>query len=1006
MVAVFARGLVFALLFTFVVGVRSAEADAPVSDYVVVPQSGHDASLWLPGHSVLLLASRAEDVVVYDVQSAGVTTVPGTIGVVSLSASQDENLVYGAVEATDELVEIDLTTMQVRRWEVAGNGCPRSAVGRGGFVYFVADRFPRGVNGCTTARRLARLDMASGDVTLVTGPSIHDYRVDSVNAVRGAPRFVAWGSGQATTFELNGSGEVAQAKSCDAGSAAGSILTEEGTQGASFSAGSTWFFDLGSCAYLGSVVNPPGVSVTTQASDQDVVALGVDGVYLIDRATQTITQSYLLDGWGLEPVDARLLDTDLYVIAIVGSEKRLYRLTEATVPRPDLTFELPERIGVGMPIRVGGVLTDGGQPVPNARIELHEIFPASRTVAEATTGPDGTWSAEFVEQDPALLRLEARTSHRGLAVVERDYMSVLTDFYEVHLAEAPPVAPASEFSVRGTLTRNGAAAARVPVAVSRLCLAPWNTGSLDLPATTNRTGEFEVTNTAGPCNQYEFDAVYRVDDGHIEEDSVLITVLRERTLLMAHDTHAIAGEPVELTATLTGLDGRPVEGQQVSLRMGDDMESRTLTTGDDGVARYTETFSTTGRYYFSWSFDGTDSLSNDSFYNQSVFVTKRETDVSLTGPDSALIDEPYTLSGTFVGGPLPAQLTLKPLGGPALPITTDETGAWSQSVTSAVAGPRSWQITYSASTSYSASVDTHVVSVSKLPTSLEVTGSTSTLVGDPVHFTGGLTGVAAEVELVIERPDGSTQIVRTAADGTFTFSGTATAAGESVWVVRFAGTDRHLSSEAATTVRATTRTPAVSLHTDRTQYSAGQLARIAVNVSGSATRVVTVTATRSGRAPQVIFAGALPESGLVLSRTMLHSETLTVTHAQDVGHASASARVFRGVRLGLATTALRPASRVGTYAIFRPAADPTFLTATKPSRPGACVRMLLQRNYSGVWRTVRTSTCRTVLTDGKTRWTLTGNQPLRVSYRVRAQFGGDALNAAANGPWTYFRFRP
>lgn len=266
-----------------------------------------------------------------------------------------------------------------------------------------------------------------------------------------------------------------------------------------------------------------------------------------------------------------------------------------------------------------------------------------------------------------------------------------------------------------------------------------------------------------------------------------------------------------------------------------------------------------------------------------------------------------------------------------------------------------------------------------------------------------------EVQLIAndEKGDRRDLFATTDAQGYVEFTDEPGAAGSTRYVLLYEGDGGRY--EAAPRQHATVvvapLTPTVTLRTDRTTYSAGQSARLSVGVSGSLTRHIVVTAKRSGSEPVVLFEGKVPAGGLVLTRSMKHTETITAKHPADARHTAHQVSISRTVRLGLATVAMRPLERIGRSAVYRRTADPTFVTTSRPSRPGACLRMQLQKYVDGAWRTVKTSTCRAVQADGKAAWTLTGWQTPGVPFRTHAVFTDDRLNAASTGAWAYVRFR-
>jgi hypothetical protein len=65
-------------------------------------------------------------------------------------------------------------------------------------------------------------------------------------------------------------------------------------------------------------------------------------------------------------------------------------------------------------------------------------------------------------------------------------------------------------------------------------------------------------------------------------------------------------------------------------------------------------------------------------------------------------------------------------------------------------------------------------------------------------------------------------------------------AGDSNGTLSFAGDDRFANSAAAVTVHAQAIVPTLTLRTDRSSYTAGQTAKIFVDLARSASRAVTV----------------------------------------------------------------------------------------------------------------------------------------------------------------------
>jgi hypothetical protein len=200
--------------------------------------------------------------------------------------------------------------------------------------------------------------------------------------------------------------------------------------------------------------------------------------------------------------------------------------------------------------------------------------------------------------------------------------------------------------------------------------------------------------------------------------------------------------------------------------------------------------------------------------------------------------------------------------------------------------------------------------------------------------------------------------------------------------------------------------PSVSVATDRTQYRTGATMRIRVQVDGSETRRIRLTASRADGMTSVLFDGVLPVDGLTLDRTSSMTETYLAESLADARQDPAAATVRPTVHAALRIAASRPIARDGKYGIYPASADPVFRSRVVPTRANVCVLFQLQRRTAPrVWRTMRTSTCRRSGSLGVAHWTLTGRQRAGAAFRARSIFAGDALNGAATSSWIYLRFR-
>jgi len=302
------------------------------------------------------------------------------------------------------------------------------------------------------------------------------------------------------------------------------------------------------------------------------------------------------------------------------------------------------------------------------------------------------------------------------------------------------------------------------------------------------------------------------------------------------------------------------------------------------------------------------------------------------------------------------------------------------------------------------------VEVDRLPSDLTLSAPETIREGDEVVLTGALESDGAQslegLPVLIERtipfyaPEKLGEAT-TNADGTFTFTDPQPVGGQSVYTASFTHQNFEPSKAEATVIGAIDD-PVVTIETDRSSYTAGDIAHIRVNVETDAPRLVVVF-SRSG--------GSLTElwSGDLKGVKELELETRNTSHISvQVGQTDWStyqiAKTTLPVRLQIASQAKGGYDTVKGFRLYRPAADPVFATRIDPPRYGLCLRHQLQRRIDGVWTLVRTSPCVQMDIAGQGQWALLGDQARETAFRTRAVFAGDKSNTATDGPWVKFKF--
>ena len=500
----------------------------------------------------------------------------------------------------------------------------------------------------------------------------------------------------------------------------------------------------------------------------------------------------------------------------------------------------------------------------------------------------------------------------------------------------------------------------------------------------------------------------------------------ESTLEVSAPASVPPGTPIAAQGHLSA-DGAAVEGAVVQWWFDCSSDYRvpeangSVTTAADGsfAATYDPGDCTNARLWFGWDGDATRSPASTTVH---VAVDWHRSKLVVTAPSERWVqdDAEASVALTVDGDPAEGAAVQASVRAPD-GTTTDLSGTTGPDGTLTVRFPTSEVGDYTIRASRAPTADTFgsdaaaVVAAKQVPTALTLSASPSPVVaGDPVVLTGSLTredhrNEGAVVQVIAVDDDGSRRdhFVTTDADGGFSVVDTPATAGSTSYTARYDGDGLRYQAAQDARVSATVlkATPSLTLRTDQRSYRAGQTATLFVDIAGSRSRTVTVTAARSGGSPQALYEGTVPADGLTLSRRMQYTERFTVTTPADATHEAASKEIVRGVRLNVTTTAQSPVARTNGWAVYRTSSDPVFAARTSPARPGACLRFQVQRQTSAGWRTVQTSACRSLDDASRTRWRFTGTRRTQVGYRVRARFAGDDLNLASTAPWARFRFR-
>jgi hypothetical protein len=569
------------------------------------------------------------------------------------------------------------------------------------------------------------------------------------------------------------------------------------------------------------------------------------------------------------------------------------------------------------------------------------------------------------------------------------------------------VQPAELITVTGTLVdAGGLPLARVDVQTGAVCLDPQQLIGTSTTRTDNQ-GHFSFGLTAGVCRVYRLDARYMDpstgEDGY---DSIDVLVNRTPTSLAVTAPPAAytqADVPVSLTLT---ADGSPLASASVTLhrvQAGSWLKTWDLTTDESGVATVVDSITTPGTYTYDAAFGGTVTENHVYSSSSAVGITRRPVALTIDGPADAVIDEPFTLTGTLSGPPLPAQVTIT---GPSYnqTVTTDPDGSFEASVVSSVGGDTQWSVGYPEDVLYGSAHASISVTVPKLVTTFELSLPSSVQVGEPIVVTGRLTGVDQattifrKLDPVLTGPG-----LLTASDGSFEIVEPTTYPGTAHLDFRYPGDARHAAATASRTVAVLPEPVTMSLSVRAEPGDQwGRHARICLQISGSHLPVVVRAKDRAGTVYRVTD-GYAGDSGC-LDRQFARAVRITAVAPQDGEHsgASASAAFTPGSYVySVPTRALRYRD---PYSVYEHGAHPLIVSRLDAPQPGSCLRHQLQRRVAHHWRTVVRTTCNAQDGAGRSQWRMRGRHPIGSKFRVRAIFAGDVDVHGTRGRWAYLRF--
>jgi hypothetical protein len=198
----------------------------------------------------------------------------------------------------------------------------------------------------------------------------------------------------------------------------------------------------------------------------------------------------------------------------------------------------------------------------------------------------------------------------------------------------------------------------------------------------------------------------------------------------------------------------------------------------------------------------------------------------------------------------------------------------------------------------------------------------------------------------------------------------------------------------------------VKVTTDKSTYKYAAKAHVKVKVPGAPdSSTVSVYARLANGAHGLVKSGH-PKSGVFTAALRVGwRTTFTATYSGDTTHGPTTSK---GVTVKV--HALVVDKVFGKYAtshhvaLFHVRKDPKIGAAMAPSHAGQCLYFVAQKPIGGHWRTVGKTGCVVMNSDSAAGAIFGGTHRVGERVRFRAEWHGDRVNLADDGPWLNVRF--
>ena len=327
---------------------------------------------------------------------------------------------------------------------------------------------------------------------------------------------------------------------------------------------------------------------------------------------------------------------------------------------------------------------------------------------------------------------------------------------------------------------------------------------------TNDNGVFSYIFNSNKTGQYNISFKFASNDSLFESNaSKTITVNKAPTTItvVASPSSVYVTQKVVFNATFKANNAA---ANVTSLDVYDNGVKVTSVgpSGNNGVVSYTYTAATAGSHNITFKFAGNANYLASESGKVITVNNPVATSITLAGNSSVYYNENLVITGTFKANNVAAKVNSVDVYNGTKKLTTvssDDNGKFTYTFKSTVLGNHNLSFRFAGNVSHQASQATKTVTVNKIPTSITVVASPSSVyVTEKVAFnaTFKAKNAAAKVNSmdVYDNNTKITSVGPSGNNGIVSYNYTAAAAGSHNITFKFAGNASHLASEATQTI--------------------------------------------------------------------------------------------------------------------------------------------------------------------------------------------------------------